>query len=156
MILDTVIRTKARLLTGSTYAILGFQAAKTPGGRVGAAGPTIAVMRKAVPVLPADDELIVRVNGAIQSAAGVTLALGLFPRISALVITGSMIPTTIAGHGFWTIEDPAARAMQRVQFQKNLAMIGGLLFAAIDTPHKRRGPSRAALKAKAAKARAKR
>ena len=133
MIIDTVTRTQARLLTGSTYAILGFQAAKTPGGRVGAAGSTIAMMRKILP-LPADDELVVRVNGGIQSAAGVMLAIGLFPRISALVITGSMIPTTLAGHAFWKIEDPAARAMQRIQFQKNLAMIGGLLFAAIDAP----------------------
>lgn len=134
MMIDTAIRTTARLLTGSTYAILGFQAAKEPGGRVGAAGETIALMRKVLP-LPKDDELIVRVNGAIQSAAGVTLALGRFPRISALVLVGSMIPTTLAGHAFWKIEDPVARAGQRIQFQKNLAMIGGLLLASIDPPH---------------------
>ena len=41
-------------------------------------------------------------------------------------------PTTLAGHAYWTIEDPAARKQQRIQFHKNMAMIGGLLFAVLD------------------------
>ena len=37
------------------------------------------------------------------------------------------MPTTLAGHAFWTIHDPATRKQQLVQFIKNTAMIGGLL-----------------------------
>jgi hypothetical protein len=33
---------------------------------------------------------------------------------------------------YWTIEDPAVRKQQRIQFHKNMAMLGGLLFAALD------------------------
>jgi uncharacterized membrane protein YphA (DoxX/SURF4 family) len=51
-----------------------------------------------------------------------------------LALAGSLIPTTLAGHSYWQIEDPATRKMQRIQFHKNLAMIGGLLFAALDQP----------------------
>lgn len=121
------------MLTGSTYALLGYDAARAPGARVGQAASTLAVVRKVVP-LPKDDELIVRANGAVQAAAGTALALGMFPRISALVLVGSLIPTTSAGHAYWTIEDPVARKLQRIQFQKNMAMIGGLLFTALDHP----------------------
>ena len=65
-------------------------------------------------------------------AGGTLLALGIAPRLSALVLAGSLVPTTLAGHSYWTVEDPAARKIQRIQFHKNLAMIGGLLFAALD------------------------
>jgi putative oxidoreductase len=32
----------------------------------------------------------------------------------------------VAGHAFWTHEDPAQRAQQRNQFNKNLGLAGGL------------------------------
>jgi uncharacterized membrane protein YphA (DoxX/SURF4 family) len=60
------------------------------------------------------------------------LALGLLPRLSSLALIGSLVPTTIAGHGFWTADDPITRKLQRIQFHKNMAMIGGLVFAALD------------------------
>jgi uncharacterized membrane protein YphA (DoxX/SURF4 family) len=41
-----------------------------------------------------------------------------------------MVPTSLAGHAFWKIDDPVMRKTQRVQFLKNLAMIGGLLAVA--------------------------
>lgn len=87
-------------------------------------------MRQVVP-LPEDDELLVRVNGSVQVAAGSLLALGRAQRLSALVLFGSLVPTTVAGHGFW--------AVQRIQFHQNMAMLGGLLFAVLDRPAPQRG-----------------
>jgi uncharacterized membrane protein YphA (DoxX/SURF4 family) len=127
------LRPAARVLTGSTYALLGFDALRAPGGRVDQAGPVLAAIRKVVP-LPDDDELVVRGNAAAQVLGGVLLATGRAPRLSALVLAASLVPTTLAGHSYWAIEDPAARKQQRIQFHKNMAMIGGLLFAALDQP----------------------
>jgi uncharacterized membrane protein YphA (DoxX/SURF4 family) len=127
------LRPAARILTGSTYALLGFDAVRTPGGRVDTAAPLLAAIRKVAP-LPDDDEVVVRANAAVQVAGGVALVLGLAPRLSALALAGSLIPTTLAGHAYWTVEDPAARKQQRIQFHKNMALIGGLLFAALDEP----------------------
>ncbi len=127
------LRPAARILTGSTYILLGIDALREPGGRVNQAAPVLAVVRKRVP-LPADDELVVRGNAAVQVLAGTLLALGRAPRLSALALAASLVPTTLAGHAYWTIEDPAARQLQRIQFHKNLAMIGGLLFAVLDQP----------------------
>jgi putative oxidoreductase len=127
------LRPAARILTGSTYVLLGFDALKAPGARVDLAAPVLAGVRKAVP-LPEDDELVVRANAGMQVVAGAMLALGLAPRLSALALAGSLIPTTLAGHAYWNVEDPAVRKMQQIQFHKNMALIGGLLFAALDQP----------------------
>jgi uncharacterized membrane protein YphA (DoxX/SURF4 family) len=127
------VRGVARVLTGSTYALLGMDAFRTPGKRVNTAGPLLASVRRVAP-LPEDDELLVRANAAAMVVAGTSLALGRLPRLSAAALLASMIPTTLAGHAYWTHDDPAARAQQRVQFHKNLAMIGGLLLAVLDDP----------------------
>ena len=126
------LRPAARIFTGSTYVLLGFDALRAPGARVEQAGPVLAAVRKAVP-LPEDDELVVRANAAVQVLCGALLMAGRAPRLASLALAGSLIPTTLAGHSYWAIEDPAARKIQRIQFHKNLAMIGGLLFATVST-----------------------
>jgi putative oxidoreductase len=127
------LRPAARVLTGSTYLLLGFDALREPGGRVDQAAGVLAAIRKWAP-LPDDDELVVRGNAAVQVAAGALLAMGRFPRLSALALAGSLVPTTLAGHSYWKIEDPAVRKVQRIQFHKNMAMLGGLLLAVLDEP----------------------
>jgi putative oxidoreductase len=127
------LRPAARVLTGSTYVLLGFDAMREPGGRVDQAAPVLASIRKVAP-LPEDDELVVRANAAVMVAGGALLALGIAPRLSALALACSLIPTTLAGHSYWAIEDPAVRKQQRIQFHKNMAMLGGLLLAVIDEP----------------------
>jgi putative oxidoreductase len=130
------LRPAARVLTGSTYILLGFDALRAPGARVDQAGPVLAAVRKAVP-LPDDDELVVRANAAVQVVCGAMLATGRAPRLAALALAASLVPTTLAGHSYWALEDETARKMQRIQFHKNMAMIGGLLFAALDEPSAR-------------------
>ncbi len=144
-----MLRAVARILSGSTYAVLGLDAVRTPGGRVGQAAPMLTTLRKSVP-LPDNDELIVRGNAAVQVLAGTLLALGKAQRLSALILVGSLAPTTAAGHAFWAVEDPAARKLQRIQFHKNMAMIGGLLFAVLDQPLVSRGHHAAGCEGKGA------
>src|ERR1035438_8934605 len=102
------LRPAARILTGSTYALLGFDALRAPGARVDQAAPMLSAVREIVP-LPADDALGLRGNAAAQVLGGTLLALGRAPRLSALVLAGSLIPTTLAGHAYWRIEDLGQR-----------------------------------------------
>ena len=44
------LRPAARIFTGSTYALLGFDALRAPGARVEQAGPVLAAIRKVVPL----------------------------------------------------------------------------------------------------------
>ena len=126
----------ARVITGSTYLVLGLDVVRDVGGRPQVASDTLETLRRVLP-LPADDALVVRANGAVQAGAGALLAAGVQPRLSALALAGSLVPTTLAGHQFWTIEDPAQRKQQQVQFTKNLAMLGGLLYAVAGGPARR-------------------
>jgi putative oxidoreductase len=131
------LRPAARVLSGSTYVLLGFDALRAPGGRVDLAAPVLAAVRKAVP-LPADDELLVRANAAVMVVAGGMLTVGKAPRLAALALAGTLIPTTLAGHSYWALETEAERKAQRIQFHKNMAMLGGLLFAVLDQPGRQR------------------
>jgi uncharacterized membrane protein YphA (DoxX/SURF4 family) len=45
-----------------------------------------------------------------------------------------MVPTTLGGHAFWRHDDPTRRSQQQIHFDKNLAIIGGLLLAALERP----------------------
>ncbi len=126
-----VLRTAARGLTGWLFIEAGYAVVRAPGGRVDLAGGTLDAIRKVVP-LPVDDEAVVKANGAAQLVAGTALALGIMPRASAAVLAASLLPTSIAGHPYWTVDDPVQRQAQKLQFQKNMAMLGGLLFAVIE------------------------
>lgn len=82
--------------------------------------------------LPSDAAGWVRLNGVVKAGAGLMLATGRFPRLSALALAATMAPTTFAGHPFWQQQDPEQRAAQKQQFFKNVSMTGGLLLAAVD------------------------
>ncbi|BCB80639.1 DoxX family membrane protein [Phytohabitans flavus] len=88
---------------------------------------------KAPVQMPRDARSLVRFNGAVQTLAGLLLATGRGRRAAAVVLAGSVVPTTLAGHAFWQQRDPRQRRTQRVQFMKNIGMLGGLLLAALDT-----------------------
>ena len=116
----------ARPLLAGMFVYGGLDSFRNPGGKVGRAEKVVPDIADAIGI-DADTEQLVQLNGAVQVGAGVTMALGIFPRLSALLLAGSLVPTTLAGHRFWEEEDDAARAQQRIQFLKNLAMLGGLL-----------------------------
>jgi hypothetical protein len=47
--------------------------------------------------------------------------------------------TTLGGHAFWRFDDPTRPSQQQVHFDKNLAILDGLVLAAVlDTPDTRR------------------
>jgi uncharacterized membrane protein YphA (DoxX/SURF4 family) len=125
-----LIQTAARPMLAWVFIHSGADVLRNPAPRAQTAAPTLEKFRQLAPFLPDDDIALVRANAATQLVAGVALASGTFPRLAALALTGSIVPTTIAGHRFWALDDPAHRAQQRVQFNKNLAILGGLLFAA--------------------------
>lgn len=83
-----------------------------------------------------DSRQMVQLNGAVHVVGGALLATGRAPRLSALALAATLVPTTLAGHRFWEETDPQQRAIQRVHFFKNVSMIGGLLLASVDTEGK--------------------
>ena len=131
----TAVRRIARPMLAAMFIQGGLDALRHPGARAEKAAPVVNAIAQPLG-LPNDPELLVRANGAAQVAAGGLLALGRVPRLAALVLAGSLVPTTYAGHPFWSEQDPAVRAQQRTHFLKNVSMLGGLLLASVDTAGK--------------------
>lgn len=131
----TLVRRIARPMLSAVFVVEGFGAIQHPSKKLPKAAP---FLDKVGPMLhlPDDPELLVRLNGIAQVAGGLMLATGKLPRVGAVLIVGSMVPTTIAGHAFWEIEDPVQRRAQLTQFLKNVGLIGGALLAAVDTAGK--------------------
>lgn len=83
--------------------------------------------------LPTDPELLTKVNGGVMVGAGLLLAIGKLPRLSAAALAATIVPTTLAGHRFWEADDPDEKVAQQIHFMKNLALLGGLALASQDT-----------------------
>jgi uncharacterized membrane protein YphA (DoxX/SURF4 family) len=117
------IRTIARPLMAVSFVTGGIDALRNPGQRpamAAAAGLDNA-------------EQLVKCNAAAMVVGGLALATGKLPRLSALVLAGTLVPTTYVGHPFWSQTDPAKKKQDQLHFYKNLGMLGGLLTAVADT-----------------------
>jgi putative oxidoreductase len=88
--------------------------------------------------VPLEPELAVRVNGATMLVAGFALGAGVLPKVAAAALAGTLVPTTLAGHPYWRVDDPAARRQQRIHFFKNVGLFGGALLVLAERPARRR------------------
>ena len=133
-----IVHRLARPLIAAVFVISGIEVLRNPEGRVKTATPflqsTVGKLEEKADGLPArvptDPETLVRASAALKVVAGLGLALGKFPRLSALLLALDLVPTTMAGHSYWEHEDPATRGQQRIHFLKNLGLFGGLVLAA--------------------------
>lgn len=130
-----IVQRLARPLLASVFVLNGIDILQRPENRVKVATPFLqSMIAKAGDSLPeqvpTDPETIVKMDAVLKILAGVGLGLGKFPRLSALVLAANLVPTTLAAHSYWEHEDPATRGQQRIHFQKNLALLGGLVATA--------------------------
>ena len=136
-----LVRRVARPMLASIFIAGGVDALRNPTGRAKKATPLIEKSQNSLPnevtdQIPSDPETLVRINAAVQVGGGILLATGKAPRLASAALAGSLIPTTLAGHAFWNETDPVAKGVQRIEFFKNLSLLGGLLIAAVDTEGK--------------------
>ncbi|MDT9698438.1 DoxX family protein [Streptomyces sp. P17] len=129
----SLLRVAGRPMLASMFIAGGLDSLSNPKDVAPVAEPVVQPITERVEILPDRTEQAVRLNGAVQVAAGVLLGIGRMPRIAALAIAATLVPTTLAGHRFWEEDDPEQRTQQRIHFLKNLSMLGGLLIAADDT-----------------------
>ncbi|MEU3288579.1 DoxX family protein [Streptomyces longwoodensis] len=129
----TLLRLVGRPLLASMFVSGGLQSLRAPEQVSPVAEPVVRPVTDQVTALPDRTEDVVRLTGAVQVAGGLLLATGRVPRVAALALAATLVPTTWAAHRFWEAEDPEERTQQRLHFLKNLSMLGGLLIAAADT-----------------------
>ncbi len=136
-----LVRRIARPLLAASFVYGGIDTLRNPQSRVPGARPIVEQLAKTadeqLPVeVPKDVEQWVKVDAGIKVGAGVLFALGRFPRLTALALAGSIVPTTLAGHRFWEDTDDEKKFSNQAHFLKNAGLLGGLLIAAVDTEGK--------------------
>src|SRR3954466_16331499 len=109
-----LVRRIARPLLASTFVFGGIDTLRNPQSRVAGARPVVEQITEAadkqLPVqVPRDVEQWVKIDAGVKVAAGTLLHLGKLPRLAAVALSASIVPTTLAGHRFWEHEDPKER-----------------------------------------------
>ncbi|MDQ6917609.1 MAG: DoxX family protein [Pseudomonadota bacterium] len=112
-----------RILLGLIFVLSGFQKLMGFSGLVG------SIAGKGLPMA----EVLAVLTIAIELGGGLLLVIGLEARWAALVLFLFIIPVTLVYHNFWTM-DGAQYAMNKIQFMKNLSIMGGMLLAAAFGP----------------------
>ena len=138
----TLTRLIARPMLASMFVAGGINSLKNTEAMTERAKPVIDTFVPMVQMvapgapIPTDPKTLVRINAGVHILAGLALATGRAPRLSAFALAATLVPTTFAGHRFWEESDPGSKANQRVHFFKNVSMMGGLLLAGVDTEGK--------------------
>ena len=113
----SLLKTLGHVLLGYMFITGGYGAFSEPGARV-------TLVDQAG--IPAPRQAVI-LNGTVMVVGGTALAIGFLPKLAALVLIGSLVPTTLVGHSYWQDENPQSRRGNQIHFNKNLAMIGGLV-----------------------------
>ena len=72
-------------------------------------------------------EVAVLGTGGLLIASGLSLVLGLKPRLGAAGVIAFLAAVSPAMHNFWEHEDPGQRQNDMIHFSKNMAMLGAAL-----------------------------
>jgi uncharacterized membrane protein YphA (DoxX/SURF4 family) len=138
----TLLRAAARTMLASYFVVHGVKAVRNPAALVPDAEPlvdrVVPLVKQYAPEqvadqIPDDTATLVRIHGAVQLLGGLALATGKGRRLGALLLAGSLIPSTVAKHPFWSRTTPEEKAIDREHFLKNVSLLGGILLAARDT-----------------------
>jgi putative oxidoreductase len=78
-------------------------------------------------------EIVGVVAVAVEVLGPIALVLGIFPRLTAILMIAFVIIATGLAHRFWEYPE-AQRVAQQSSFMKNIAVIGGLLFYYVSGP----------------------
>lgn len=111
----------ARVLLAVVFLLNGF-------GVINQAIPAKEMMERGVP--PAIVPFAMFVGRFLEIVAGFGLALGVFPRWSALLLFAFLVPATFVSHSFWLAAGTPQFQGQLINFCKNMAIWGGLVFVA--------------------------
>jgi putative oxidoreductase len=72
-------------------------------------------------------ELGVPLTGIVAILGGLSVALGVWGDLGALLLAGFLLLITPLMHAFWRETDPMHRQNQMINFMKNVSMLGGAL-----------------------------
>jgi putative oxidoreductase len=67
------------------------------------------------------------ITGVLLLIGGVSVLLNFYPVVGLIALIVFLVPVTFLMHAFWKVQDQMAKMGERVNFFKNLALLGGIL-----------------------------
>jgi putative oxidoreductase len=67
------------------------------------------------------------VTGVQILLGGLSVILGVWADLGALLLAAFLLPTAVLMHGFWRETDPTTKQMEMTHFQKDVALAGAAL-----------------------------
>jgi putative oxidoreductase len=74
-----------------------------------------------------EPELAVPAAGLVAVVGGLSIALGLWGDVGALLVAAFLVGVTPVMHAYWRETGAARRRAQRINFMKNVGLLGGAL-----------------------------
>ncbi len=69
----------------------------------------------------------VLLTGLMMVVGGIGIWLGVYIQLSILLLSVFLFVTTIQMHQYWKVADPMAKMSEKINFEKNMALLGALL-----------------------------
>lgn len=116
-----------RVLFGGYFVISGWNHFASFAGLTGYAAS------KGVPA----PKLATIITGSMIFLGGLGILLGIAIQLSVLLIAIFLLGVSFKMHNFWKVSDPMARMSERINFSKNIALLGAdilLLFIPLPWP----------------------
>lgn len=66
-------------------------------------------------------------SGLVMLVGALSVVLGVWGDLGALLLLVFLVPTTFLFHAFWNEKDPMAKMNEQVSFNKNIALAGASL-----------------------------
>lgn len=80
-------------------------------------------------------KLAIIVSGLLLLIGGLSILTGFQPIIGVIALVLFFLPVTFMVHNFWAVEDEQMKMTERVNFMKNIGLLGSaLMFLAIPQP----------------------
>ena len=67
-------------------------------------------------------------SGVVMGLGGLSVILGVYADLGAIVLAAILLLMAVKMHNFWTLEDAQAKQADMIGFLKNVSMAGGALF----------------------------
>lgn len=66
-------------------------------------------------------------TGLMLLLGGLSIVFGIYPSVGIILLVAFLIPVSLMMHNFWKIEDPQLRMTDKINFIKNMALVGAIL-----------------------------
>ncbi len=128
----SIVRALARPMLASSFILAGIDRLRHADQTATQLAPVLRQLSAALP-LEASEKTLARLLAGTQIGAGILLATGKFSRPAAVALALTAGLTTVVEYRNADTSTHENRVHRRNQLNKNVALIGGVLLASVDT-----------------------